>query len=241
MCGKGQKTIMEILTKEYITNLKRQNNGELADLAKQYYTNSSYLTYILESLGHLPSSFDYSWILPLLNHPNENVRFWAVKSIGKTSSEANLDLLFKTAWNDESTTVKREAVSSIGRMRCRTAIPFLIKILQAEDPKIICQAIRGLLVFKAVPEVEAALRELINHENETIRTVIYKEFFSDSRSSKSKIPHTETYPFLKNVIVNGDVREVMKYVPDDSIHLTFTSPHTTMPVTTPSTRAMRHI
>lgn len=83
---------MEILTKEYITNLKRQNNGELADLAKQYYTNSSYLTYILESLGHLPSSFDYSWILPLLNHPNENVRFWAVKSIGKTSSEANLDL-----------------------------------------------------------------------------------------------------------------------------------------------------
>lgn len=126
-------------------------------------------------------------------------------------------------------------------MRCRTAIPFLIKILQAEDPKIICQAIRGLLVFKTDPEVEAALRELINHENETIRTVIYKEFFSDSRSSKSKIPHTETYPFLKNVIVNGDVREVMKYVPDDSIHLTFTSPHTTMPVTTPSTRAMRHI
>jgi len=29
---------------------------------------------------------------------------------------------------------------------------------------------------------------------------------------------------LRNVSINGDVREVIKYIPDDSIHLTFTSP-----------------
>ncbi|AKE64139.1 hypothetical protein NIES3806_01520 [Microcystis aeruginosa NIES-3806] len=29
---------------------------------------------------------------------------------------------------------------------------------------------------------------------------------------------------MKNVVVNSDVREVFPYIPDQSIHLTFTSP-----------------
>jgi DNA modification methylase len=36
--------------------------------------------------------------------------------------------------------------------------------------------------------------------------------------------HTETYDFLKNTIVNADVLEALELVPNDSIHLTFTSP-----------------
>ena len=40
----------------------------------------------------------------------------------------------------------------------------------------------------------------------------------------NKLPHHETYEFLKNVVVNGDVQDVLKYMPNDSIHLTFTSP-----------------
>jgi len=35
---------------------------------------------------------------------------------------------------------------------------------------------------------------------------------------------TETYSRLKNVAVNADVLEALKYVPDESVHLTFTSP-----------------
>lgn len=38
------------------------------------------------------------------------------------------------------------------------------------------------------------------------------------------MPHAETYDFLKNTVVNGDVLEVLKYVPNESVHLTFTSP-----------------
>jgi DNA modification methylase len=37
-------------------------------------------------------------------------------------------------------------------------------------------------------------------------------------------PHSETYDFLKNTVVCSDCLEAMRYVPDESVHLTFTSP-----------------
>lgn len=214
-----------MLTKEYIKELKSLGSGAFAAIVENHYSNSGELIFILENLGHLPSAFDMSWILPLLEHPNETVRFWAIKNLGKKSStEQYIDILFRTASCDRSTMVKREAVSSIGRMRSKAAIPFLTEILEDDDPKIICQAIRGLLVFKGDPNVDQVLAGLINHENEIIRTIIYKEYFSKEKDRESRIPHKETYPFLTNTVVCGDVRDVMKVVPDESVHLTFTSP-----------------
>ncbi|MFH1455168.1 MAG: DNA methyltransferase, partial [bacterium] len=122
------------------------------------------------------------------------------------------------------TNVRREAVSAIGRMRNINNKKILIEILQDTDPKVVCQAIRGLLVFKNDEEIDNNLKSLINHENEMIRTVIYKEYFAREQRQKSALPHAETYEYLKNVIVSGDVREILKNVPDESIHLTFTSP-----------------
>lgn len=159
-----------------------------------------------------------------MNHKNENVRFWVVKNLGKCKFDSFLDHLVNIANNDESTIVKREAVSSIGRLRSKKSIPFLISILNNEDPKIVCQAIRALLVFKGTEMIDNTLQALINHENEMVRTVVYKESFADEKSKIAILPHAETYSFLKNVIVNGDVRDVLKLVPDESVHLTFTSP-----------------
>lgn len=213
-----------ILTKEYIKELKQQGDGALATFVKDYIKTSGDLVFILENLGYLPTSFDIKWIISLLNNKNDDVRFWAVKNIGKLDSESHLEVLYKIAYQDKSTTVRREAVSSIGRMRSEKSIPFLKSILKDEDPKIVCQAIRGLLVFKGNQSVDESLMELINHENEMIRTVIYKEYFAKEKAKDSVLPHAETYSFLKNVVVNGDVRDVLKLVPDESIHLTFTSP-----------------
>ena len=56
-----------------------------------------------------------------------------------------------------------------------------------------------------------------------VKTVIYKEYFSQIKS-KNEQPHPDSYDFLKNTVVNGDVREILKNVPDESVHLTFTSP-----------------
>lgn len=36
-----------------------------------------------------------------------------------------------------------------------------------------------------------------------VRTAIYKKYFSNEENNKSKLPHTKTYEFLKNVVVNG--------------------------------------
>ncbi|MFI3296237.1 MAG: DNA methyltransferase [bacterium] len=215
---------INMLTKEYIKGLKQQGDNALNALVQEHSHNSGNLIFILENLGYLPSSFDVKWIMPLLNYKNEDVRFWAVKNIGKLDSEIYLDKLYQIANQDESTIVKREAVSSIGRMRSEKSIPLLKSMLTNDDPKIVCQAIRGLLVFKGKKLVDDLLTELINHENEMVRTVIYKEYFAQIKAKTDILPHAETYSFLKNVVVNGDVRDVLKSVPNESVHLTFTSP-----------------
>ncbi|MCM1300662.1 MAG: HEAT repeat domain-containing protein [Alistipes senegalensis] len=213
-----------ILTKEYIKELKQQGDIAISALVREYSKSSGDLVFILENLGHIPALFDVNWLIPLLEYKNENVRFWAVKNLGKVNSVTYLNRLYRIVTNDESTIVKREAVSSIGRMRTEKSIPILIRILGNEDPKIVCQAIRGLLVFKGQEEVDDSLKDLINHDNEMVRTVVYKEYFAKKNTKSTKMAHAETYPFLKNVVVNGDVRDVLKSVPDESVHLTFTSP-----------------
>ena len=213
-----------MLTKEYIKEVKQNSQADLEQLIQSNMNNSGNLTFILENLGKLPVSYNPNWLLPLLNYNNEQVRFWVVKNLGKLKSENVLVYLEKVAKNDESTLVKREAISSMGRLRDEKTQEILLNNLYNEDPKIVNQAIRGLLVFKGDKKIDLALKKLIDHENEMVRSVIYKEYFSQEKKKKSIIPHTDTYPFLKNVVVNGDVREVLKNVPDESIHLTFTSP-----------------
>jgi len=169
---------------------------------------------------------DHSHLLSLLADKNEKVRLLTVKNIGKLKSIHYLDALYGVVNTDESTIVWREAVSSIGRMRHKDAIPYLFNILKVEDPKIACQAIRALLVFKGTEEVDSALRALKESENEMIRTIIKKAYYNieDVKTKKDVLSHSQTYQYLKNKVINGDVRDVLKIIPDDALHLTFTSP-----------------
>jgi DNA modification methylase len=80
-----------------------------------------------------------------------------------------------------------------------------------------------LLVFKGDDKVDNILKPLLNHENEMVRSVIYKEYFANQKD-KNEQSHSESYDYLKNVVVNADTLEVMKLLKDESIHLTFTSP-----------------
>lgn len=212
-----------MLTKEYITQLKKNGNGDIGYLVNQYKDVKT-ITFILESLGQLPNNFDGNFLKDLLSHSNAQVRYLAVKNIGKLSAVNFQTELLKVFETETDTTVRREAVSSIGRQRNLKNKPLLYKALADNDPKIVCQAIRGLLVFEHDKEVEQELKPLINHPNEMVRTVIYKEYFAKENTKKSELPHTETYNFLKNVVVNADVLDVLKVVPDESVHLTFTSP-----------------
>lgn len=214
-----------MLSKQKIKELKKDNNGVFKQLVYENKRNNAYLLNILENLGQLPKDFDGSWLPDLLESKNKQIRFWTVKNLGKLNNGNYLNTLKNVAINDIDTTVRREAVSSIGRMRNPNTKKVLLEILKDNDPKIVSQAIRGLLIFKSDNEVYEQLKSLINHPNEMVRTVIYKEFFAEqSIKSKTNQPHTESYDYLKNVVVNGDTIEVMKLLKDESVHLTFTSP-----------------
>ena len=212
------------ISKERINDMKAQGESAFASLVRAHWNNSGELVIILGNLGSMPEDFKGDWLVSLLSHKNEHVRLLAVKNMGKIKSSDFMGELMKVASEDASTMVKREAVSSIGRMRNPKAITFLKNMLHNNDPKTVCQAIRALLVFKGQGDVDTSLKELANHENETVRAVIYKEYIARENPTAHKLPHPETYEFLKDVVVNGDVRDVLKYVPDDSVHLTFTSP-----------------
>lgn len=165
-----------MLTKEYIKELRINGNGTIGKPVDKHKTNIGSLVFILESLGQLPENFDSSFLSELTTHKNSEVRLLAVKNIGKLSDEQNIQLLSYISKHENDTRVRREAISSIGRMRKEIVKPYLVEALKDEDPKVVCQAIRGLLVFKD-NGVEEELKKLINHENEMVRTVIYKEFF----------------------------------------------------------------
>jgi hypothetical protein len=212
-----------IITKELVTELKHKENGEIASLINNYRDIGS-INFILESLGQLPSNFNSSFLYDLLDHKHSQVRLNAVKNIGKLNGKTNIEKLAELYEKETDTSVKREIISAIGRQRNSINKPLLLNFLEDEDPKIVCQAIRGLLVFGKDNDVIEHLKPLINHPNEMVRTVIYKEYFAKENQSKSVLSHSETYDFLKNTIVNADVLEAIKLVPDESVHLTFTSP-----------------
>lgn len=212
-----------MITKELIKELKHNGNGEIAELVKNQRDVGT-INFILESLGQLPNNFDSSFLYELLEHQHHLVRLNAVKNIGKLNDKTDITKLSKLYKTETDTSVRREIISSIGRQRSENNKSLLFEFLLDEDPKIVCQAIRGLLVFDKDEDVKEHLKPLINHANEMVRTVIYKEYFAKENQVVGVLPHTETYEFLKDTVVNADVLKALKFVPDESVHLTFTSP-----------------
>ena len=181
------------------------------------------LVRLLNKLGKLPEDFDEKPLLCLLKHKNEKVRYLAIKNLAKLGKITLLDNFIYIIENDKSSIARREAVSAIGRMRNLKTKNILFEYLNDSNPSIALQAIRGLLVFKKDDDVKKRLIKLKDHPNEIIQDIIKIEF-RKKRTQSKEICHSKSPDFLKNVIVHGDVRDILKLVPDDSIHLTFTSP-----------------
>ena len=178
----------------------------------------------LENLGRLPHDFNGNLLVQLLHHPNPKIRLLAVKNLGKLKDSLWLDAVSELAISEDNTLTRREAISTIGRMRTEKAIPVLSQFLHDEDPKVILQSIRALLHFKKLPEVQSAFLSLTDHPNSEIQDVIRKELHSEHKKSSKDKTHPLSPDALKNALVYADVRETLKHVPDESIHLTFTSP-----------------
>ena len=185
------------------------------------------LLFLLDNLGKLPAGFNGELFIPLLMHANPKIRMLAAKNVGKLKDEKFLIELSQLAATEENTFARREVISAIGRMRSENAISTLTQYLADADPKVVLQALRGLLYFKEKPEVQTALDSLREHPNELIREHLNSEVKNKSARSqrdKKDQQHPSSPDTLKNVIIHADVQDVLKVIPDESIHLTFTSP-----------------
>lgn len=202
---------------------KAVKEGELKKLISTYKYDNRHLKRILRYIGRLPSDYNSTVFKELLDFSNDDVRFWAVKNIGKCAEVTDTNDLFKIATKDDNSMVRREAVSSIGRMRDERNIEQLVELLSDNDPKVVLQAIRGLLPFKKKGFVKQKLKSLESHPNELIRRVLDIELNGRKRKKK-KLKHSESSKYLQNLVVKGDTLEVMKEIDKYSVHLTFTSP-----------------
>lgn len=216
-----------MLTKAHIELEKSKIDSSFFRTALSPINEEQHLLFTLKNLGKLPEGFDGQLIVPLLNHQNPKIRCLAIKNVGKLRDENFLDRLSTFARTEKNTLARREAISAIGRMRSEKAILILTEFLTDADPKVILQALRGLLYFKEKLEVQKALESLREHPNELIREHFASEIKNKSARLQNgkKDPHHPTSPdALKNVIVHTNVQEALKVIPDESIHLTFTSP-----------------
>ena len=216
-----------MLTKAQIDSEKLNPDSPFFKNALASTRDEAKLLSLLDNLGKLPSGFNGELFVPLLTHSNPKIRTLAVKNVGKLKNEKFLTELSKFAANENNTFARREAISAIGRMRSQKAIPILTDYLTDTDPKVILQSVRALLYFKEKPEVQTALASLREHPNELIREHLASEMDEkkSGRQNGKKDPHHPTSPdVLKNVIIHADVQESLKMIPDESIHLTFTSP-----------------
>ncbi len=211
-----------MITKTQLRNYK-ENDIDALYASLQSCSSSSEARVILENLGRLPKDFNGEFLLPFLSDAIRDNRFWAVKNLGKLEDIQYLQCLSNVAVDDSSSIVRREAVSAIGRMRNKRTIPTLVRFLRDDDPTVVLQAIRGLLVFKKHDRVRESILTLADHSNEQIQYVLKSEFEPKPDITDFGM-HYESPDYLKNVVVEGDTREVMRLLPDGCIHLTFTSP-----------------
>ena len=211
-----------MITKTQLREYKENDVGALYDHL-QSCSSSLEARVILVNLGRLPNGFDGAVLMPFLKDAIRDTRYWAVKNLGKLQDIKYLRELSEVALSDKSSIVRREAVSAIGRMRNKRTIPTLVRFLQDDDPNVVLQAIRGLLVFKTHKRVQKCLLPLKDHPNEQIQYVLQSEFEPKPQITDYGM-HYESPNYMKNVVVEGDTREIMKLLPDGCIHLTFTSP-----------------
>ncbi|MDW8106868.1 MAG: DNA methyltransferase [Armatimonadota bacterium] len=181
------------------------------------------LLHNLHSLGRLPADFDPAPLVRLATHPHEEVRLAAVKALARLENPQLLPFYRERIACENATLVRRELVSAVGRLRIPEAIPMLQDALHDPDPKVVLQAIRGLLVFREEATVREALQAIAHHPNELVRTAVQRALTPAAPAAAAK-PHTHSPRLLQNLMVCGDVLEVLRHVPDESVHLTFTSP-----------------
>jgi len=195
------------------------NKGNLT-IQKATKQNKKQVLKKLKSIGKISNSTNCQVVFDNLYSTDENILLVVIKNLGKLKDKKYIKYFKKVIRTNESSLVRREAVSSLGRLRDRVQIEYFIKLLKDEDPNIVLQSIRALLIFKKTPRVKKALKKMKKHENEIVRQVISNELADETHNSGK----CASKDFFINSIINGDSREILEFIPNNVIDMTFTSP-----------------
>ncbi len=208
-------------TKDQIDYLKQDENAFLYFAQNQ---NDGVIVQVLGKLGRLSNDCSRKPLLELLQSRNPAIRALAIKNLAKLNDASLIDVFIDHGNNDQSAEVRRESVSAIGRQKNEAAVPVLIDFLYDNDPSVVLQALRGLLVLPITPQIFEELLILKEHPNEIIQDLVNQNLQRKKNSRKNTPPHDQFPEFLKNLVVGGDVVKILEFVPNESVHLTFTSP-----------------
>ena len=122
----NKSLLSQQITKQQIDNLKNDIRS-LSYMLKN--ANDSTVIYMLEKLGKLKNDHYKELLLNLLKHRNPKIRCLAIKNLAKIGDVTLLKTFFNCANQDQSTDVRRESTSAIGRLMDEKTIPFLLKLL----------------------------------------------------------------------------------------------------------------
>ncbi|MFW5795235.1 MAG: DNA methyltransferase [Bacillota bacterium] len=214
--------IKDFTKKEVRNHIKERNyrffeeiitNGRKKDIRK-----------MLGYIGRISSDFNSDIFIELLQYPDAKIRYKAAKNLGKVIKINDLKNIEEIIEKEDNSKVLRELYSAVGRLKKKENIDILMEGLTRNSGKIVMQCIRGLLYHKDNEKVFNRLKELKDHPNEIIKDVIDRELFTDYRTKKKKEPHPYVNKKYKNKLINGDSRKILDKMPDETVHLTFTSP-----------------
>ena len=177
-------------------------------------------------------------IAALLGDERPATREAGARRAGREGSARHLRVLHDLTLHDPSQRVRREAAASIGRIAAELpeAFAMLAALAEHSDPGVVLQAARGLTrgardcVRRTI--ADPLLDRLAAHPNEVVRDFVAVERGRTARGHNAlaggggvnRPKHREAPGWLENRLVHGDARELLRRLPDDSIHLTFTSP-----------------
>ena len=215
------------LTKEKVKESKLEKNYAFFNTIFKSRSVKN-INFVLKHFGRIDDDFDYQIFLPLLNSSVESIRLGAVKCLGRIASN-DTAVLQSHFHKENSNSIKREIISSIGRQRDKENIPFFLSALNDKSSEVVLQSMRALELFKTKKPVKNELTRILKHsKNEIVREYANHLLFS----SKEKMKLTKEqrkrlvagFNTIRDKIVCGDALDILKLLPENSIHLTFTSP-----------------
>jgi DNA modification methylase len=178
----------------------------------------------INALFGSPTQENIDFLKMQVSEGTESSYIAALKVLGSYKDKSLTPFFLSILTNDEPQLKRREAMSCLGRLRDeKTALKIIVPFLKDGNPDIVIQAIRALVLFKDNAEIKAALEGMYSHKNELVRSMISSEL-DDNTFNITPKSHIEVNADWSNKVINGDALSILKVIPDETIHLTFTSP-----------------